>query len=256
MKRYTDKSVIITGAASGLGKGAALRFAKEGARLVISDLNEAGLEAVARELRAQKAEVVALHGDVSDENDAPRLVEACLSAYGSVDVAINNAGIAHPPMKLPMYTADQARQMFNVNLLSVFLSMKAQIPVMEKQGHGVILNVSSVAGVLGAPMGSTYSAAKHGVIGMTKAAAVECAKKGVRINALCPAFTMTGMVENTLKFMGNDTSEATKRMVATNPMGRIADADEIVQAILWICSAENSFMTGHSLVLDGGLSAI
>lgn len=256
MSPLAGLSVLITGAGSGIGKAAAMAFAGAGARLVLSDLNAASLAATADAIRASGGSALTHPGDVTDEALAPALVELAVKSHGRLDIAINNAGIAHPPMKLPRYSADQARQMFAVNLLSVFLAMKAEIPVMEAQGSGSILNVSSVAGVSGAPLGSTYAAAKHGVIGLTRSAAVESAKKGVRINAICPAFTMTPLVEETLRHMGPTPEEATKRMTAPNPMGRIADVGEIVQAMLWITSPANSFMTGQALVLDGGLTAM
>lgn len=256
MMRYANKAVIVTGAGSGIGKATALRFAAEGAKLVISDLNEAALMGTADEIRAIGASVVAIAGDVADEATAPKLVEACLAAYGRLDIAINNAGVAHAMAKLPHIPSEAMALMLRVNLMGVFLAMKAQIPVMEKQGGGVILNVASVAGLIGAPLLSAYSAAKHGVIGLTKSASAESARKGVRINAVCPASTDTPMVSEMVDAMGRDPKEAVQRVVMATPMARLATVDEVVQAILWICSPENSFMTGHALTIDGGLSAI
>ncbi len=256
MNRYKGKSVIITGAGNGIGKGAAMAFASEGAKLVLSDLNATTLEAVASELRKTGSEVVTLVADVADDATAPALVAACLKAYGRLDVAINNAGVAHPIAKLPKIDNAQARLMLSVNLMGVFMAMKAQIPVMEAQGAGVIANVASVAGVSGAPLMAAYAASKHGVIGLTKSAAAESAKRGVRINAICPASTETNMVTDLVKAQGGDMSEAVQRIAMATPMARLATVDEIVQGILWICSDENSFMTGHALVLDGGLTTM
>lgn len=256
MKRYAEKSVIITGAGSGIGKATALSFAAEGAKLVLSDLNETTLSATADEIGASGAAVVAIAGDVADESTAPKLVEVCLDAYGRLDVAVNNAGVAHAMAKLPQIPSEAMALMLRVNLMGVFLAMKAQIPVMEKQGGGVILNVASVAGLIGAPLLSAYAAAKHGVIGLTKSASAESARKGVRINAVCPASTDTPMVSEMVDAMGRDPKEAIQRVVMATPMARLANVDEVVQAILWICAPENGFMTGHALTIDGGLSAI
>lgn len=256
MKRYQGKSVLITGAGSGIGKAAALAFASEGARLLICDLKRETLELTARELRDKGSEVVAIEADVADEETAPTLVSAAQSAFGRLDIAINNAGVAHAMAKLPRIEIETMRLMLNVNLMGVFLAMRAQIPVMEAQGAGVILNVASVAGISGAPLLGAYVAAKHGVIGLTKTAAAESAKRNVRINAICPASTDTAMVSDIIASSGRDREEALQKIVMATPMARLATIDEIVQAILWICSAQNSFMTGHALVLDGGLTTI
>ncbi|MBY0612483.1 MAG: glucose 1-dehydrogenase [Beijerinckiaceae bacterium] len=256
MMRYADKAVIVTGAGSGIGKATALRFAAEGAKLVVSDLNEAALMDTADEIKVLGAAVTPLVGDVADESTAPKLVQGCLDSYGALDIAINNAGVAHAMAKLPKIPVEAMALMLRVNLMGVFLAMKAQIPVMERQGAGVILNVASVAGLIGAPLLSAYAAAKHGVIGLTKSASAESARKGVRINAVCPASTDTPMVSEMVDAMGRDPKEAVQRVVMATPMARLATVDEVVQAILWICSPENSFMTGHALTIDGGLSAI
>ena len=256
MTRYEGKSVIVTGAGSGLGKHMALRFAAEGAKLIISDINAGSLEATRAEIAATGAAIEAIPADVANEASAPMLVEACLKAYGSLDVAVNNAGIIHPMTKVWQIDATTMRRILEVNFMGVFLALKAQIPVMEKQGQGVILNVASVAGVSGAPLLGAYAASKHAVVGLTKTAAAESARKGVRINALCPASTDTPMVSFMIDHMGRDPKEAHDRIAMLTPMARLATIDEIVQGALWICSPENSFMTGHALVLDGGLTTI
>jgi NAD(P)-dependent dehydrogenase (short-subunit alcohol dehydrogenase family) len=148
------------------------------------------------------------------------------------------------------------QQMLAVNVFGVFLAMKHQLPAMQQQNTGAILNVSSVAGIVGAPLLAAYSAAKHGVIGLTKSAAGEYAGKGIRINAICPAFAETHMLTDMLGQMRGGAEAASQRIVSNMPMRRFARPEEIVQAMLWICSRENSFMTGHALVLDGGLSAV
>lgn len=256
MTRFEGKSVLISGAGSGLGRAMALAFAREGAKLLIADLRPEGLAATENELRAEGSAVVALVADVAEETTASRLVAATLEAYGRLDIAINNAGIIHPMAKLAQIETAMMRRILDVNLMGVFLAMKAQIPVMEGQGAGVILNVASAAGVSGAPLLGAYAAAKHAVVGMTKTAAAESARKGVRINALCPASTDTPMVSEIISAMGRDPKEARDRIVMATPMARLATPEEIVAGALYLCAPENGFMTGHSLVIDGGLTAI
>ena len=195
-------------------------------------------------------------GDVREEATHRKLVAHAIDTYGRLDVAINNAGIAHSFTKLTDTDDAVMQQMLAVNVMGVFLAMKYQLPVMERQNSGAILNVSSVAGVVGAPLLAAYSAAKHGVIGLTKSAAGEHARKGIRINAICPAFAETHLLTGMLDQMRGGAEAATQRIVSNMPMRRFARPEEIVQAMLWICSRENSFMTGHALVLDGGLSAV
>lgn len=256
MKRYEGKVVLITGAASGFGRRAAERFAEEGARLALADVNKAGLDETRAMVEAKGAEAIAAVTDVSKSADVEALVEAAVARFGRLDVALNNAGVAHGTIKLVDTDEALMRRMFDVNVMGVFHGMKAEIPVMERQGGGVILNTASVAGVAGAPLLAAYAAAKHAVIGLTKTAAAETARKGVRINAICPAFAETPMLTDSLSQPGRTTEEMVSRLVQTMPMRRPGTADEIVQAMLWVCSPENSFMTGHALVVDGGLTAV
>jgi NAD(P)-dependent dehydrogenase (short-subunit alcohol dehydrogenase family) len=261
MQRYRDAVVLITGAGRGIGEAAARRFAAEGASLVLCDRDGEALAAVQASLRADGARVESLAGDVTEECTAQALVELALSAFGRLDVAVNNAGVSHPFRKLVDLTGDELQRMIAVNLFGVFYGLKHQIPAMERAfaetgRGGAILNVASVAGLVGAPLLSGYAASKHAVVGLTKSAAAETARRGVRVNAICPAFTDTSMVSGFLDEMRGSPDEAAGRIVAAVPMRRLAEPDEIVQAILWICSPENSFMTGHALTVDGGLSAI
>jgi NAD(P)-dependent dehydrogenase (short-subunit alcohol dehydrogenase family) len=256
MRRYEGKVVLITGAASGFGRRAAERFAAEGAHLVLGDIQEAGLAETARLVEAAGGRVVRRSTDVGNGEAVAALVAAGTDAFGRLDVALNNAGVAHPTMKLVDTDEAVMRRMFDINVMGVFHGMKAQIPVMERQGGGVILNTASVAGVTGAPLLAAYAAAKHAVIGLTKTAAAETARKGIRVNAICPAFADTPMLTESLAQPGRSQEEMVSRLVQTMPMRRAGTADEIVQAMLWICSAENSFMTGHALVVDGGLTAL
>jgi NAD(P)-dependent dehydrogenase (short-subunit alcohol dehydrogenase family) len=259
--RFAGAAVIVTGAARGLGRHAAERFAAEGADLVLCDIDGEALHAAAVSLRERGCRVDGQVGDVSQEETAGRLVDTALSVFGRLDVAVNNAGIAHPFRKLTEIDAATMERMLAVNVMGVFHGMRRQIPALERGfaetgRQGVILNVASVAGLVGAPLLSGYAAAKHAVVGLTKSAAAESARRGVRINALCPAFAGTDMVAGLLDGMRGTPEEATNRIVAAMPMRRLAEPAEIVEAMLWLCSPENSFMTGQAVALDGGLSAI
>jgi NAD(P)-dependent dehydrogenase (short-subunit alcohol dehydrogenase family) len=251
---YKDQVVLITGAAGGFGRLAAAEFARAGAKLILCDLDKSKLKEVSAAMR--DADVIIEAGDVSEEDTHRRLVARALEAYGRLDVAINNAGVAHAFTKITETDNSTMQQMLAVNVFGVFLAMKHQLPAMQQQNTGAILNVSSVAGVVGAPLLAAYSAAKHGVIGLTKSAAGEYARRGIRINAICPAFAETHMLTDMLDQMRGGAKAASQRIVSNMPMRRFARPEEIVQAMLWICSHENSFMTGHALVLDGGLSAV
>jgi NAD(P)-dependent dehydrogenase (short-subunit alcohol dehydrogenase family) len=251
---YKDQVVLITGAAGGFGRLAAAEFARAGAKLILCDLDKSKLKEVSAAMR--DADVIIEAGDVSEEDTHRRLVARALEAYGRLDVAINNAGVAHAFTKITETDNSTMQQMLAVNVFGVFLAMKHQLPAMQQQNTGAILNVSSVAGVVGAPLLAAYSAAKHGVIGLTKSAAGEYARRGIRINAICPAFAETHMLTDMLDQMRGGAEAASQRIVSNMPMRRFARPEEIVQAMLWICSHENSFMTGHALVLDGGLSAV
>jgi len=256
VQRFAGKTVLITGAASGFGRRAAERFAAEGASLVLGDIQEQGLAETARLVEAAGAKVAVRVTNVAHGPAVQLLVQAAVDTFGRLDVALNNAGIAHSTMKLVDTDEALMRRMFDVNVMGVFLGMKSQIPVMERHGGGVILNTASVAGIAGAPLLAAYAAAKHAVIGLTKTAAAETARKGIRINAICPAFAETPMLMESVMHGDRPKEEMISRLVQTMPMRRPGTTDEIVQAMLWICSPENSFMTGHALVVDGGLTAI
>jgi NAD(P)-dependent dehydrogenase (short-subunit alcohol dehydrogenase family) len=255
-RRFEGSSVLISGAARGFGRLAAERFASEGARLVLTDILEKELAETVASVETLGAEAIAITGEIADETMAKKLVETSVSRFGRLDIAINNAGIVQPLRKLPDIDAETADRIFRIDLMAVFYAMKHQLPQMERQGGGVILNVSSVAGITGAPLLSVYAAAKHGVIGLTKSAALEYARRGVRINAICPSFAATSMVTEGLVDMRGTPDEAVARMAIAIPMRRLAAPEEVVQAMLWICSPENSFMTGHALAIDGGLTAM
>ncbi|MCV3238310.1 SDR family NAD(P)-dependent oxidoreductase [Mesorhizobium sp. ZC-5] len=258
MSRFQGLTVLVTGATGGFGRRTAERFADEGARLVLSDLDESSLTEFASSLQT---EVATLAGNVADETLSESLVELAVKRFGSLDIAINNAGVAQSFVKLPQVPSDEARRIIEIDLLGVFYAMKHQIPVMEKQnranGHGgTIVNIASVAGLAGAPRLSVYAAAKHGVMGLTRSAAAEYASKGIRVNAVCPSYARTNMVGDFVKLAGGREAEAIAELTRGVPMKRVAEIDEVIEVIMFAADPKNSFMTGHALSVDGGITAI
>lgn len=251
---FRDHVVIVTGAARGFGALAAERFAAEGARLVLSDIDP-GVAGVAAGLPG----AIALPGDAADPAHHRALVGLAVERFGRLDIAVNNAGIAHPPARTPDIAEATARKVVEVDLLGVFWALQAQLAQMERQFRadgrgGAIVNIASVAGLVGAPTLSIYGAAKHAVVGLTRTAAVEYARRGIRVNAVCPAFARTAMVEDGL-LSAPDRAAAEAELVRGVPMRRLAEREEIVQAILWAAHPANGFMTGQAIALDGGITA-
>lgn len=249
---YRGRVVVVSGAASGLGRATAFAFAEAGARLVVVDVEPDRLRETELALGEAGTEVAAYVGDVADEATSERAVDLAVSRFGRLDVAVNNAGVIHPLARLQDIDVDVARRVVAVDLMGVFFALRHQIPRMirqfEERGEGgAILNVASVAGVAAAPKMAVYAAAKHGVVGLTRSAAVEVARKGVRVNALCPASIRTPMAEAE--------PEAAAKLAAVAPMARLGEIEEVVPAILWACSPRNGFMTGATIRLDGGLHA-
>jgi len=258
--RFAERVVLITGAASGFGRLAAERFAGEGAKLSLSDISEDRLAETADLVRSRGGDVVTSRVDVSDEADIAQQVQRTLEHYGQLDVAINNAGVGHALARLPDLPVEEFDRVMAINARGVFLGMKYQLPTMVERGEGAILNVASAAGVVGAGMLAAYAASKHAVVGLTRTAADEFARKNVRINALCPSFAVTplfnDMADEIATARQESRSEAYSRITQRIPMRRVAEPEEVVQAMLWICSPENSFMTGQAISIDGGLTAV
>lgn len=258
MARFSGLTVILTGATGGFGRRTAERLAEDGARLVLSDMREETLAEFAATLPTETA---ILAGDVSTEDLSEALVKLAVDRFGGLDIAINNAGVAQSFVKLPQVPSDEARRIIEIDLLGVFYAMKHQLPLMERQHRasgrtGVIVNIASVAGLGGAPRLSVYSAAKHGVVGLTKSAAAEYATKGVRVNAVCPSFARTSMALDFLKMLPNGIEEGAADLTRGVPMRRLAEVDEVVEVILFASDPKNSFMTGQTLAVDGGITAI
>jgi len=258
--RFTDQVVMITGAAGGFGSAAAHRFAKEGAKLILSDIDKSGLEQVRDELRDKNINIISQHIDISIENEILTHIQHAISELGPIDVAINNAGIGQHLQPLIHTTEAEFDRIMRVNTKGVFLGMKHQLPGMIERGKGVILNVASAAGLVGAGHMAAYAASKHAVVGLTRAAADEVARNGIRINAICPSFAPTTLFNDVSDELGGrhglDRGQANKKMTSRIPMRRLARVDEVVQAMLWACDPENSFMTGQAISIDGGLTAV
>lgn len=260
MADFAGKVVQITGAASGLGALAAQEFALKGARLMLSDVNADGLADIARALAARGIDVLTEAFSVSDDSAMAAHVAAGVARFGRLDIALNNAGIAAGLNRLPDIPLEDYDRIMEVNARGVFVGMRHQIPAMLAAGGGSILNTASAAGLVGAGQLAAYAASKHAVVGMTRSAADELARHNIRVNAICPSFADTAMVaamsdEITARH-AIPPDEARARIAARVPMRRVADPGEVVQAMLWIVSDENSFMTGQAVSVDGGLTAI
>lgn len=262
MKQYdfSGRTVLITGAARGFGARTAARFFDAGSNLVLGDLNDELLAQALEPYRDHGDRVSGLSGDVGEEDTARRLVELAGETHGGLDIAVNNAGIAHGQLRLEDIDGGEAADVVRVDLLGVFHAMKHQVPAMRQRHETTgrdcaIVNVASAAGLMGAPMLSVYAAAKHGVVGLTRSAALENARRGIRINAVCPAFARTDMLDSALQDSKHGPEEAYRRLVAGVPMQRVGEVDEVVQAILWACDEANSFFTGQTIAIDGGLTA-
>ena len=257
--RFKDKVVIVTGACGGIGSKAVEGFLEEGALVLASDLEKEQLKELKTNFNTSR--LITLAGDVRKSSTHLSLVETAVTTFGGLDIALNNAGISHEVVKLPLIEEEVARRVFDIDLMAVFLAMRAQLPIMAEQFSktgrcGAIVNVSSAAGLVAAPLMSVYSAAKHGVIGLTKSAAAEYAKRGVRINSICPAFTKTAMVEGFFENTQQDREKAIERLTQGMPMSRMAEISEIIVGILFAADPSNSFMTGNSIAIDGGLTAV
>jgi len=240
------KVALVTGAASGIGRATALALARDGARVLVADRDGAGVQAVAKAIAQQGGEAVATQTDVSQPEQVEAMVRAAVDAFGRLDCAVNGAGILAMPALLHELALDQWERTLAVNLTGVFLCMQHELRVMREQGAGSIVNVASGGGVLGTPALGHYCASKHGVLGLTKTAALENARGGVRVNAICPGSTDTPMLQG---FMGSS-PEARKMILASAPPGRLGTAEEVAQAAVWLCSDRASYVSGESLFVD------
>jgi len=251
MKIMKDKVALVTGAASGLGFATAKAFAEEGASVVLADWDEKTVYSAAEELAAKGHKTLAVLCDVSDDNQVEAMVKKTVSTFGRLDAAYNNAGVQN----ILAEAADQTREDFDrvmaINLRGVWSCMKYELQQMRKQRSGAIVNCSSIGGILGGPQRGTYHAAKHGVIGLTKSAAMEYASQGIRINTICPGLIHTPMAD---QMIAGGQADAIAALLKEVPLGRLGRPEEIADAVLWLCSSASSLVVGHTLVVDGGFS--
>ena len=250
-EELTGKVALVTGAGSGIGRATALEFARRGARVVVSDISREGVARTAGTILDSSGEAMPHVGDVCLRDDVEQVVGEAVALFGRLDFAFNNAGIEGESADTASCTEENWDRVIDVNLKGVWLCMRAQIPIMREQGEGVIVNCASVAGLVGFKDLPAYCASKGGVVELTRAAALECATSGVRVNSICPGVIRTPMVE---RVMGGD-EQAAAAIEAMEPVGRLGTPEEIASAVLWLCSPGAGFVTGHSLVVDGGLTA-
>lgn len=248
------KAALVTGGGSGIGRATAIAMAREGARVAVSDLSRDGIDETVARINAAGGQSIAIPGDVTDEADVANMVARTVSAFGRIDCAFNNAGVAGrsvgpPGQRIHELTQASVAKMFSVNLMGVFLCLKYEVAQMLKQGDGgAIVNTASIAGLVGLATSGHYVATKHGVVGLTKSAAIEYAQDGIRVNCVNPGYIKTPMTKETM-------DERYDEIIAKVPARRLGVPEEIAEAVVWMCSDKASFMTGASQVVDGGYSA-
>src|SRR5437660_9545752 len=248
-KGFAGKVAFVTGAANGIGRAAALAFAREGVSVVVADVSEPGNQETVRLIEGQGGRAVAVRCDVTRAEDVKAALDKTVETFGRLDFAFNNAGVEQKKLApTAELDAEEWDRIMDIDLRGVFLCMKHEIPLILKQGGRAIVNTSSGAGVIGIKGNPAYTAAKHGVIGITRSAALDYAARNVRVNAVCPGYIDTPMMG---RFTGG-TSEGRAKVIAEEPVGRMAKPEEIAAAVIWLCSDAAAFMVGHAMVMDGG----
>jgi NAD(P)-dependent dehydrogenase (short-subunit alcohol dehydrogenase family) len=242
---------LVTGAGSGIGQAIALAFGRDGARVVVSDVDEGRSRDTAQRIAAEGGAAIAVPCDVTHASDVDRLIRQAVDAYGRLDCAVNNAGISRAGAPLHEMTEEDYDAVLAVNLKGVWLSMKYEITQMIAQGGGAIVNLASAAGLIGLPNAAAYVASKHGVVGLTRTAALEVASHGIRVNAVCPGYVRSPMTLGT----GKPDPERVERMSAAHPLGRMGTPEEIAALVLWLASDAAAFVTGAAIPIDGGYTA-
>ncbi|HXF27248.1 MAG TPA: SDR family oxidoreductase [Bryobacteraceae bacterium] len=246
---YTGKVAFVTGAGGGIGRAAALAFAREGASVAVADVSEKENQETAHIIEEQGGQAIAVRCDVTRVEDVKAALDKTVQAFGRLDFAFNNAGIEpRKPAPTADYDLDEWERIIDIDLRGVFLCMKYEIPLMLKQGGGAIVNTSSGAGVIGIKGSPAYTAAKHGVIGLTRAAALDYAAQNIRVNVVCPGYIDTPMMA---RFTGG-TAEGRARVISEEPIGRMGRPEEIANAVVWLCSEAAGFVVGSAMVIDGG----
>ncbi len=249
MKRFEGKVALVTGGSSGIGRATAVAFAKEGAKVVIGDIKIEGGEETIRMIKGGGGEGIFVKADVSVAAEVEAMVQKAIDTYGRLDCAYNNAGIGENLKRIHNSLEDNFDRVMATNVKGVYLCMKYEIPHMLKQGSGAIVNTASIAGLVGLVAQAAYVASKHAVVGLTKSAALDYAKSGIRVNAICPGVIRTPLI-------GLEEKPSKEAMyVDMEPMGRLGKPEEIATAVLWLCSDEASFVTGYPFAVDGGLVA-
>lgn len=249
MKSLENKVAIITGGGSGIGKAIAMLYSSEGAKIVVSDIDEEGSNKVISEIKEKGGEAIFVRTDTSVPDDSKNVVEQAVKHFGGLHIAVNNAGIGGPLGPISDYPIDGWDKTIAINLSGVFYGLRYQLPAIQESGGGSIVNVASILGMAGTQNSGAYVASKHGVIGLTKASALECADKGIRINAIGPGYVLTPLVQDSLD---EGTIDA---LVNLHPMGRLGTPNEIAELALWLNSEKASFVTGAYYNVDGGYLA-
>ncbi len=247
---FENQVALITGAGSGMGLTTANAFAQEGAAVILADVNDASVQAAADRMVAAGHKAIAVRCNVAIEAEVKAMVESAVSAFGRLDAAFNNAGIQSPAIETADATGEEFDRVNAINLRGIWNCMKYELIQMRKQGRGAIVNNSSIGGLIGLPGRAIYHATKHGVIGLTKSAALEYASRGIRINAVCPGTIDTPMVKDMLI----KEPALMKDIIAGMPIGRLGRPEEIASAVLWLCGPGSTFVIGHALVVDGGFT--
>jgi len=250
-QRLPGKIALVTGGGGGIGRATALAFAREGAKVAVVDIDLAAAESVAQAIAAEGGEAISLQTDVSRADQVAAMVEQVVARFGRLDAAFNNAGIDIEHEPLAKASEDTFDQLMRVNVKGVWLCMKLEIEQMLKQGGGAIVNTSSIGGLIGAPRQPIYGATKHAVLGLTKAAAVEYGRKGIRVNAICPGIIRTEMTE---RAVARDPRRQAY-VEQAHPIGRLGEAEDIARSVVFLCSEDAAFVLGHALAVDGGFTA-
>ena len=250
-ERLENKVGLVTGAGSGIGRASALAFAREGAKVIVADVQANSGEETVEMIKSAGGEASFVRTDVSDASEVESMVNKTIETYGRLDCAYNNAGVVISPRLTPETSEKDWDHVINVNLKGVWLCMKYEIPQMIKRGKGAIVNASSMVGLIGLAKRSVYAASKHGVIGLTKVAALEYANAGIRVNAICPAVVRTPLVESIIQ----SDPDAESQLMSMIPMERLGTLEEMAEVVVWLCSDASSFVTGHAMLVDGGAVA-